>query len=183
MIGDLAMHIADLVANSLRARAAEITVRLAREGDVLRLEVEDSGMGIPSGHLARVTDPFFSTKPGAKVGLGLPLLVQTAEETGGDFQVNPRPGGGTHVAARVGWNHPDRPPLGDLVGTLVPLIAASPEVEFRVELSDDRKAWALSTREIRERLGDVPLHHPEVLVFLERALADGLRAVGLKEEA
>lgn len=182
MIEDLAMHIADLVANSLRARATEITVRLAREGEALCLEVEDNGAGIPCEHLARVADPFFSTKPGAKVGLGLPLLVQTAEETGGECQVKPRPGGGARVAARVGWNHPDRPPLGDVVGTLVPLIAASPEVEFRVELSDDRRAWTLSTREIRERLGDVPLHHPEVLVFLERTLADGLREVGLKEE-
>ncbi len=182
MIGDLAMHVADLVENSLRAGATEITVRLAREGEDLRLEVEDNGAGIPPEDFARVTDPFFSTKKGAGIGLGLPLLVQTAEETGGSFRVEPRPGGGIRVTARLGSRHPDLPPLGDLVGTLVPLIATSPGVEFTVELSDDRTAWTLSTREVRERLGEVPLTHPDVLVFLERALADGLREVGFEEE-
>ncbi|MCR4391800.1 MAG: ATP-binding protein [Candidatus Acetothermia bacterium] len=182
MIEDLAMHIADLLANSLRAEARRIEVGLRRRGGDLVLEVADDGAGIPEGELGKVCDPFYTTKPRAKIGLGLPLLVQTAEEVGGECRVESSPGQGTRVAARLPWDHPDRPPLGDLVGTLVPLIAASPGVEFRVELSDDRETWRLSTREVRERIGDVPLTHPDVLLFLERSLREGMGRVGLKEE-
>ncbi|MFH1609834.1 MAG: ATP-binding protein, partial [Candidatus Bipolaricaulota bacterium] len=149
MIEDLAMHLADLVQNSLRAGAERIAIALTRCTDSLRIEVSDDGAGIPARDMARIGDPFFSTKPGARIGLGLPLLAQTAEETGGDCSVESRPDCGTRVTARLGWSHPDRPPLGDLVGTLAPLIATSPGVEFCVELSDDRGTWRLSTREIR----------------------------------
>jgi signal transduction histidine kinase len=181
VIEDLAMHLADLVENSLRAGARHISISLARCGDSLAVEVSDDGAGIPKSDLARVTDPFFTTKPRARIGLGLPLLVQTAEETGGTCSVEARPGGGTRVRACLGWGHPDRPPVGDLVGTLAPLIATSPGVEFTVELSDDLGTWRLDTREIRERVGEIPLTHPEVFSFLEDALRDGMEATGLKE--
>ncbi|MGD9840172.1 MAG: sensor histidine kinase [Candidatus Bipolaricaulis sp.] len=182
MIEDLAMHLADLVENSLRAGARHVSISLSRCGDSLLIEVSDDGAGIPKPELARVVDPFYTTKKGSQVGLGLPLLAQTAEETGGSWAVEPRPGGGTRVRARLGWDHPDRPPLGDLAGTLVPLIATSPGVEFTVELSDDRGTWRLCTGEIRERIGDIPLTHPEVLCFLEETLREGMDAVGLKED-
>ncbi len=181
MIEDLAMHLADLVQNSLRAGARHIVVRLALQEGLLQIVVSDDGAGIPQHDLAQVMDPFFTTKERARIGLGLPLLAQTAEETGGRCSVTPRHGGGTEVRAQFRWDHPDRPPLGDVVETLVPLLATSPGVEFTVELSDDRVTWLLSTREIRERLGDVPLHHPEVLCFLENTLREGMDAAGLKE--
>jgi signal transduction histidine kinase len=92
VIEDLAMHLADLVENSLRARARHVSISLARCGDSLALEVSDDGAGIPKPDLARVTDPFYTTKPRARIGLELPLLVQTAEETGGTCSVEARPG-------------------------------------------------------------------------------------------
>lgn len=182
MIEDLAMHLADLVQNSLRAGAQHIAVRLARRCDRLEIMVSDDGAGIPQRDLGRVMDPFFTTKKQARIGLGLPLLAQTAEMTGGRCSVEPCEERGTAVRAWLGWDHPDRPPLGDVVRTLVPLIATSAGVEFTVELSDDQGTWLLSTREIRERLGDIPLHHPEVLCFLENTLHEGMEAAGLKEE-
>jgi len=176
------MHLADLVQNSLRAGARHLAIRLARRGTALEIAVSDDGAGIPERDLPRVMDPFFTTKRQSQIGLGLPLLSQTAEMTGGRCSVERRPEGGTLVRAWLDWDHPDRPPLGGVVETLVPLIATSPGVEFTVELSDDQATWLLSTREIRERLGDVPLHHPEVLCFLERTLREGMKAVGFKEE-
>lgn len=183
MIEDLAMHLADLVENSLRAGANEIRVSLRRCGGDLVLEVADDGQGMGPAEAPQACDPFFTTKPGAKVGLGLPLLLQTAEEVGGECRVDSEPGRGTRVWARLPCDHPDRPPLGDLVATLIPLVATSPGVEFEVELGDDRETWRLSTREIREHIGDVPLAHPEVLSFLEDSLREGMNRTGLKESA
>jgi len=183
VIADLAMHIADLVENALRARAREVRVVVRRSGEHLYLEVADDGGGMDPHTLQRACDPFFSTKPGAKVGLGLPLLKQTAEALGGTCGLESSPGLGTRVWVNLPWGHPDRPPLGDLVGTLVPLVVTSPGVEFTVELGDDQSTWILSTRELREHVGDVPLSHPEVLSFLEGEMARTAEALGLKESA
>lgn len=181
MIEDLAMHIADLIENSLRSGAKRVEVIIAKDGRYLHLEVSDDGCGIAEAQLPQVSDPFFTTKPGRRIGLGLALLRQTAEELGGSFRVESTPGVGTRVVVRIPWDHPDRPPLGDLGGTLVPLIATSP-VEFRIEFRDDRTTLSLDTQELRTHLGDVPLASPEVLSFLEEAVLAGMASLGLKEE-
>ncbi len=181
MVEDLAFHLADLVENALRAGARQVDVELAKEGGELLLRVEDDGVGMEEEVVRQATDPFFTTKPGRRVGLGLAFLRQTAEELGGSLLIRSAPGKGTCVQARIPWDHPDRPPLGDLVATLLPLLATS-SVEFRLLFRDDRYTWSLDTRELRTALGAVPLADPEVLSFLEREMRQALEALGWKEE-
>ncbi len=180
-VEDIAFHLADLVANAVRAGARRVEIELVRDGPEFRVRVADDGAGMDGDAQRRAGDPFFTTKPGRRIGLGLALFRQTAEALGGVFRVVSQPGVGTRVEARFPWNHPDRPPLGDLVATLVPLLATSP-VEFRLVFRDDRTTWSLDTREIRQTLGDVPLSHPEVFSFLERELRRALVELGWKEE-
>ncbi len=60
------------------------------------IEVTDAGDGIPEEILARVFDPFFSTKePNKGTGLGLAVSRTIVEEIGGALQLSSRPGGGT----------------------------------------------------------------------------------------
>jgi signal transduction histidine kinase len=62
----------------------------------VRIEVEDSGVGIPETVRAKIFSPFFSTKPvGAGTGLGLFISRQLVEEHGGSLDFEPAPGGGT----------------------------------------------------------------------------------------
>jgi len=183
MISDLCMHVADLVQNSLRAGAASIEVGLERDGGTLHLRVTDDGAGLTADGRRRACDPFYTSKPGQRVGLGLPLLCQTAEHVGGTFALEQLGEGGTRVSAELPWNHPDRPPLGDPTETLLPLIVTSSGVEFVVRLRHDHALWELDTREIRAELGDVPLTHGEVLSFLENQFREGLELTGFKEEA
>lgn len=180
MVEDLAFHLADLVENAIRAGAKLVEIEVAQEEDNIFVRVADDGVGMDEGVLKRVGDPFFTTKPGRRIGLGLALLRQTAEELGGKFRVESNPRGGTCVEAWIPRVHPDRPPLGDLCGTLVPLIATSP-VEFRVTFRDDRVTWTLDTREIKRALGDVSLSHPQVLSFLEEEMRRALMTLGWKE--
>ncbi len=182
MIGDLCMHLADLLQNSLRAGARHIEVGIERRGDCLVLWVADDGSGFSEDGHHRACDPFYTSKPGRQVGLGLPLLCQTAEQAGGEFSLRSPEEGGTRVEARLPWDHPDRPPLGDPLGTVLPLIATSPGVEFVVRLRHDHAAWELDTREIRAALGDVPLTHGEVFTFLEEEFREGLKLTGFKED-
>ena len=62
------------------------------------LEVSDQGCGIPAEDLARVTDPFFTTKrDSGGTGLGLSISARIVEEHGGMLTFESRPGQGTRV--------------------------------------------------------------------------------------
>jgi len=63
--------------------------------DELTLSIRDSGPGIPPEHLARVVDPFFTTKPpGEGTGLGLAISYEIAHELGGAIRASNREEGG-----------------------------------------------------------------------------------------
>lgn len=65
-------------------------------GAYLRIAVRDTGTGMDAATLARVTEPFFTTKPpGHGTGLGLPLVRGLAEQSGGAFTLDSAPGRGT----------------------------------------------------------------------------------------
>src|SRR5207244_1416302 len=58
-----------------------LAVRTLRSGDVVRIEVEDTGPGIPPNLLERIFNPFFTTKPtGSGTGLGLSISLGIVRE-------------------------------------------------------------------------------------------------------
>jgi signal transduction histidine kinase len=132
---DVSLHILDIVENALRAGAKNVAIRLAvgRSKDQLVLEIADDGEGMDEETRRRALDPFFTTKQGKRVGLGLPFLAQAAEETGGKLEVESAPGKGTKVTATFGLSHIDRKPLGNIAETLHCLQATHPSVNFRFE--------------------------------------------------
>lgn len=61
-------------------------------------EVEDTGTGIPEENLAKIYDPFFTTKPtGVGTGLGLPVSKKIIELHGGSLDIRNVKGGGVRV--------------------------------------------------------------------------------------
>jgi len=135
---DLSLHILDIAENALRAGAENVTIRLvqSKRQDRLVLEVVDDGEGMSEEEARRSLDPFFTTKGGKKVGLGLPLLAQAAEQAAGNLEVESVLGKGTRVTATFGLSHIDRTPLGNLQETLQCLRATHPEVRIRFEEVD-----------------------------------------------
>jgi signal transduction histidine kinase len=129
---DLSLHILDIVENSIRANAKniriEITENLCRNTFILK--VSDDGTGMDKNVLGKAIDPFFTTKDGKKVGLGLSLLAQSAEEAGGNLKVESEPGKGTCITATFQIDHIDRKPEGDINETIRCLKAAHPDINF-----------------------------------------------------
>ena len=88
---ELALHILDLVQNSVSAGATRVVVTIAWDtsADTLLISIEDDGKGMPPELLARVASPFTTTRTTRKVGLGIPLFKQLAEMCGGGLPFNP----------------------------------------------------------------------------------------------
>ena len=58
-----------------------LTVRTRRAGDAIRIEIEDTGGGIPPNLVERIFNPFFTTKPtGSGTGLGLSISLGIVRE-------------------------------------------------------------------------------------------------------
>jgi hypothetical protein len=136
---DLSLYLLEMLENSVRAEATRVDIRLRvdRADDELRLTVDDNGRGLAAAP-EQVLDPFYTTKPGKKTGLGLSLLRGEAQAAGGDLQIGPSPAlGGTRVDVHMRLDHVDRPPFGDLAATIVVASATNPEIDFTVSLNGD----------------------------------------------
>ncbi len=132
---NLSLHVLDVTENALRAGAERVDVRVeeALAEGVLRIEIEDDGRGMAGPEIARALDPFYTTKPGKSIGLGLAMFAQAAREAGGDMEVWSEAGVGTRVRATFCLGHPDLKPLGDVFETLALLACAHPLVQFVLE--------------------------------------------------
>jgi len=155
------------------------------ETGILAIRVEDDGCGMDAELLAEVADPYCTSRTTRKVGLGIPLFKEAAEAAGGTFRVESEPGVGTRLAATFGIGSIDRLPLGALGATFSVLVRTNPDTEFTLALTAADRRFELSTEEIRETLGDVPVDEPEVLVWIEETVAEGQREVfgGILPEA
>jgi len=132
---DLSLHILDVVENSIRAKAGHVAIRLTedRSADLLTLEIDDDGEGMDEETKAACLNPFFTTKKGKHVGLGLPFLAQSAEETGGRLSIESATGRGTRIRVTYTLSHIDLRPFGNIDGTIRCLKATHPEVNFRYD--------------------------------------------------
>jgi PAS domain S-box-containing protein len=88
----------NLVLNALQAieGSGAVEIQARQEGDLVLLEVRDTGCGIPQDVLEQIWDPFFTTKKvGHGLGLGLSVTYNIVRRHGGRIQVESRPGQGS----------------------------------------------------------------------------------------
>lgn len=86
----------NLIENAVQASAgkARLKIHLYSRGDTLRLCISDSGTGISAATLARMGEPFFTTKT-TGTGLGLAVVNAVSRAHQGQLSFRSRPGRGT----------------------------------------------------------------------------------------
>ena len=176
----ISLHILDIVENAVTAGARLIEIFLEKDvaADRLRVSIQDDGPGLSPDQARQAADPFYTTRTTRRVGLGLPLARQTAEQSGGSFCLTSRPGRGTKIDLEFGLSHLDRPPLGDMGATLMTLIVGRPDVDFLYRQKTPAGDFSVDTRDIRAALEDVPLSDPEVIRVLRDGVRDGTAELG-----
>lgn len=96
----------NLYLNALASMEKGGTLATAASADpdgTMRVQISDTGTGIPAEDLERVFDPYYTTKPSG-TGLGLAIVHKIVEAHGGDIRLESEPGKGTAVTFRI----PDR---------------------------------------------------------------------------
>ncbi|MGI5907958.1 MAG: ATP-binding protein [Christensenellales bacterium] len=173
---EISLHVLDIVQNSLNAGAALIHIEVdeQEQADTLIVRVADDGSGMPPELVAKVTDPFVTTRTTRKVGLGLPLFMQGAKAADGDFSIQSEVGKGTRLCATYRRSHIDRQPVGDMAGTVQTLVLCNPDTDFVYTRRFNDRSFTLDTRELRRALGsEVPLNAPEVRAWIRDYLIEG----------
>ncbi|HAR50215.1 hypothetical protein ER57_00455 [Smithella sp. SCADC] len=172
---ELSAHILDIAENSVRAGAKLIEININEDtaNDSLSIEIIDDGQGMKPEEIKKALDPFYTTKTVRRVGLGLPLLADATQRSGGHFNLESQEGKGTTVQASFGLSHVDRQPLGDITGTLIILVAGNSGVDFVYKHRRDDREFELDTRIIRKEISDIPINHPEILKYIRGVLEEG----------
>jgi len=177
---EISLNILDVTGNSIKAKASRIDIILTESvsRDILELTIVDDGCGMSPEFLAKVTDPFTTTRTTRKVGLGLPLLKMAAESCNGEFAIESTVNVGTKVRATFQLSHLDRMPLGNMAETMVTLISANDKIRYVYTHTTDLNTFVLDTKELQDTLGeDIPLSTPEILAWIKNYVKENLENI------
>ncbi|WFE83857.1 ATP-binding protein [Parabacteroides chongii] len=170
----LTFHITDIASNSVRAGATRISLEITIHEDHTTVRITDNGCGMDAETVSRITNPFYTTRTTRKVGLGIPFLIQNAEQTGGHVSITSEPGKGTAVTACFITSNIDCPPMGDLPGTVAMLISGNPGINVCFSYRKEELLFEISSEDLQSVFEDIPLSHPKVILAIREMIAANL---------
>lgn len=180
---ELSLHVYDLMENSTAANAKDITLTIkdSVQDNVFDFTIEDNGKGMSAEFLARVTDPYTTSRTTRKVGLGLPLIKMNTENCSGGMNITSELGKGTTLHFWFEHNHWDRPPMGDLSGTLVMLVSQHEDIHFVIRYITDQGEYVFDTDEVKEALDGMSMNDLAVVRMLKEMVEENLKEIGANE--
>ena len=175
---ELSLNILDIAENSVKAKATLTEITIDETDTTLTITIKDDGCGMSNETLESVTNPFYTTRTTRSVGLGIPLLIMSAEQTGGYVKLTSKKADrlddshGTTVIAHYNKNHIDFTPLGDVISTVITLIQGHPDTDFLFIHRKGDSEVILDTRSIKEILEDIPIDSYDVIKWIEGNLTE-----------
>jgi len=148
--------------------------------DRFLIEIKDDGIGMDEEVSRKAIDPFFTTRTSRRVGLGLSLMGQAAQEAGGMLRIESELGKGTNVTATFQYHHIDRKPLGSMIETMTTLFLGNSKLDISYTHQKDGKSYVLKSQILKERFKDRSLTDPEVIQWLRKHLKEGLAQIGVQ---
>ncbi|MDX9846461.1 MAG: ATP-binding protein [Tenuifilaceae bacterium] len=94
----------NILLNAVQAIGSEgrITIKTTGDSKWIKVTITDTGCGINSENLKRITDPFFTTKdPGKGIGLGLSITQTIIADHRGNLKIQSEEGKGTTVTVSL----------------------------------------------------------------------------------
>jgi len=178
-VRDLSEHIMDIIQNSVRAEATLVELEIIEDpkADSYKMIFKDNGCGMSAEVLAKVCDPFFTSRSTRKVGLGLSLLKQNAEQAGGGLKIWSEVGKGTNLEVSFSHSNIDRPVLGNIAETMMLLVGANPEMDFIYKHTTPAGEYVFDTKEVKEVLEGVSVSDPNILIYLKEMINENISTI------
>ena len=155
----------------------ELTIRDSLKDNVYAFTIKDNGKGMSPEFLAKVTDPWTTTRKTRKVGLGLPLIKMNTENAGGGMKIESTVGVGTTLNFWFQHDTIDRPPMGDLSGTIVLLCSQYENIRFIYKHITDEGEFVFDTDEIKEALDGMSMHDINIMKYLKEMIQENLKEI------
>ena len=188
--GRLRFSVRDVV---LPSADASPTAPPAKPGRYIELRIEDTGDGMPPETLARVYEPFFTTKEvGKGTGLGLSQVYGFVKQSGGAISIQSEVGRGTRVSMFLPRSSEavaeDNDPLAAIpkLNKPVTILIAEDDAEVRrtsVAMVQDLGHNILIARDAGEALALVKAGNPIDILFTDLAMPGALSGVDLARQA
>lgn len=177
--GQISQAISNLVINAVQAMPGGGTVRIrganvnigqgemayVKPGPYVKIEVSDTGVGIPGKDLKRIFDPYFTTRENGK-GLGLTTSYHIMKNHGGNLFVESEPGTGTTVSLYF-------------PASTEPMPRAAEKEKGNVR---DGK-WRILVMDDEDLVRDMTIGMLEHLGYEARGARDGDEAIGFYKDA
>ena len=149
--------VTDITQNAIESGASLVELDVIESEKEFRFHVKDNGKGMTKEELTRAIDPFVTDgikHPNRKVGLGLPFLIQTAEQSGGEWDIKSEKGKGTTVTAWFDTGNVDIPPLGDIPGMFRTILMFDSKAEIILRRKkQDNDEYEIRKSELIDALG------------------------------
>lgn len=171
----LALNILDIVQNSIMAESKYILISIIIGKRFIEIIVKDDGNGITEENLQMASDPFYTTK-NKKVGLGLSLFKEMAEECDGKFSMTSELKKGTTVRAVLTKDSVNRAPMGDLAEILSGVIALHPTIRFCLDYSNVEKAFCFDWFKVKEAM-NINLDDYTYTIKIKKWLSDNIETI------
>lgn len=142
----IADHLIDIAENSVNAGSKNVEILLNEDETKFEFEILDDGRGMNDKEIAQIFDPFFTTK-NKKTGLGLPLLKEYAELTGGNVEVISKENAGTRVKVLFKKTI-DCQPVGDIAEAFGTLIISSRQVSWKIKRCKGNDCYDFSSEDL-----------------------------------
>jgi len=177
--GQIGQAIGNLVVNAVQATPGEGTVRIrctnvtvgqgemayVKPGTYVKIEVADTGVGIPGKNLKRIFDPYFTTRENG-TGLGLTTAYHILKSHGGNLFVESEPGAGTTASVYIPESTEGTPRV----------------VEAERETAREGKTRVL-VMDDEDLVRDMTIGMLEHLGYETRGARDGSEAIGMYRDA
>lgn len=169
---EVSLALLDVVGNSIDAGATLIEIDITVSSEHTAFEVKDNGVGMDEGTLAAAMLKGVSFKGSS--GLGLALLKEEAESTGGNVKIISKSGKGTTVSAS--FYGLQTASSGDLGATYVTLIDDSYDVVMNVDLFGNKTGY--DSREIKSSSDTAYLQSSGTLRLIREDINKNIRRNG-----
>jgi CheY-like chemotaxis protein len=142
--GQLTIDVSNLTVTE-DARPGEVPV-----GDYVKVEIADTGTGMPADVRLRAFDPFFTTKGPAGSGLGLSQVYGMARQSGGAVWIDSQPNAGTRVTLLLPRARPDAVPADAMPERAAPQPERAAPGEVVLVVDDDNAVRQVTVEMLRD---------------------------------